>query len=176
MEFARSGDEAMATASGRLITIETKKPSMVVRVVDMVCSSITGHAAAVTLKIWLGAGSRNSGIENNQTTASQTSINSANANTGKTMVRACDHERRRGRRLDDTALEDVSADTLGTALELRQGFLGEGARTCQPHRYDVDDAARPRAHDHDSIGQEHGLWDRMGDEHYGFWSLGPDAQ
>jgi hypothetical protein len=43
--------------------IETKKPSMVVHIVDMVCSSITGHTAAVTLKIWLGAGSRYSGIE-----------------------------------------------------------------------------------------------------------------
>src|SRR5262249_49211560 len=107
---------------------------MVVRTVDMVCSSITGHTAAVTLKIWLGAGSRYSGIENNQTTASQTSINSASANTGNTMVRACDRERRLGRRLDDTALEDVSADPLGTALELLEGFLGEGARTCQPHR------------------------------------------
>src|SRR5215831_15958122 len=149
---------------------------MVVRMVEMVCSSITGHTAAVALKIWLGGGSRNSGIENNQTTASQTSINSASANTGKTMVRACDRERRRGRRLDDTALEDVAADTLGTALELLKGFLGEGTRTCQPHRYDVDDAARPWAHDHDSIGQKHGLWDRMCDEDYGFWPLGPDAQ
>src|SRR5215813_13614610 len=50
------------------------------------------------------------------------------------------------------------------------------ARAWPAGGHDIDEAAGPRRHDGDPVGQHGGLVERMGDQHHGRAGLAPDAQ
>src|SRR5262245_20870900 len=85
--------------------------------------------------------------------------------------------RRPGSRSAPAALvEDEASDVPGAALELIRCFLIERAGSWQAHRDNIRDAARPRRHDENAIGEENGLGDRVGDEHDGLGPFAPNSQ
>ena len=82
---------------------------------------------------------------------------------GSAMSRPHEISTRRWRSVDDDA------------LELGRGLHVERARPLERHVDDRVDPPRPRRQQHDPVGQEHRLADRMGDEQDGLARLHPDA-
>src|SRR5689334_13844681 len=67
-----AGDAVSITAKGRLMMIETTKPSITVLSVAAVSASTVGVIAIVSSQIRLGAGTRNSGTLNSRQMISHT--------------------------------------------------------------------------------------------------------
>ena len=70
---------------------------------------------------------------------------------------------------------EAAADLGGERGERRRRELGEAARPRRRVVEHLDDAAGPRRHHGDPVGEKHRLADRMGDEHHGLAALHPDA-
>src|SRR5918996_917002 len=148
MALATAGEEVSSTASGRLMTIEAMKPSMMVFIVAAVCQPMLPATARQSRQITLGAGRRNAGILKRWTAPSQMSAMAAIAASGTSASRALRSSQPAlgGAALEGAVSEDELTDAVGGTLKFGLALDVEAARPGQGHFDDLGDASRARRH------------------------------